>query len=241
MVPLGIYGAQHMMGLWPADPEAGSMAYRDFHRLVDWRWIVMELATLAAGAVALWRYRLPFIVLPVAVTLWYLSMDLTPFLFGGDAFAWSSDEGKFVSLVFGLGMIASAVVVDLRTRRERDFSFWLYVFGVITFWGGLSSLQSDSEINKLIYCGINLLLIAVGAALSRRVFAIFGALGVAGYLGYLSSTIFKDSLLFPLALTVIGLGVVGAGVLWQRHEAAIGDALRGVLPESLRRRIEQRG
>jgi hypothetical protein len=51
--------------------------------------------------------------------------------------------------------------------------------------------------------------------LSRRVFAVFGGLGVAGYLGYLASHLFRDSLLFPFALTLIGLAVIGAGLWWQ--------------------------
>lgn len=241
MVPLGVYGAQHVLGFWPADTDGNPMTYRDYHYWIDWRWVFMEAATLVAGAIALWRYRLPFIMLPVAVTLWYLSMDLTPLLFGGDAFEWYSDRGKVVSVVFGLGMIVAAMVVDFRSRSHRDFAFWLYIYGVIAFWGGLTAMDSDSELNKLIYCFINLFMIAVGAALARRVFAVFGAFGVAGYLGHLSSTIFKDSLLFPVALAAIGLGVIGAGIFWQRHEAQIGDVLRGMLPGSLRERIEQRG
>ena len=241
MVPLATYGGQHVLGLWPADTYGSPTSYREYHQLIDWRWIFMEAATLIAGAMALWRYRLPFVMLPVAVTLWYLSMDLTPFLFDGDSFQWYSDRGKLVSIVFGVGMVVAAMVIDFRTRQARDFSFWFYVFGVLAFWGGLTSLDSDSEFNKLIYCAINLLMIGVGAALSRRVFAVFGGLGVALYLGHLSETIFKDSMLFPIALTAIGLGVIVAGVMWQRHEAAIGSALRSILPDALRLRVEQRG
>jgi hypothetical protein len=53
------------------------------------------------------------------------------------------------------------------------------------------------------------------------VFAVLGALGVAGYLGYLAQRVFQDSLLFPFALTLLGLAFVWLGVQWQRHEAAI--------------------
>ena len=239
MVPLGVYGAQHLFGFWPSDgPRA--WAYRDYHTHIDWRWLLMELATLAAGAAALWRYRLPFLVMPVAVTLWYMSMDLTPFLFGGDPKEFFSDRGKLVSMFFGLAMTVLAFLVDLRSRKSKDFAFWLYLFGVLTFWGGLSSMNSESEFNKFLYCCINLLMIAIGAALSRRVFAVFGGLGVAFYLGHLSDTIFKDSMLFPVALTAIGLAVIGAGVYWQRHEAAIGERLRSFLPGGVRELIAQR-
>lgn len=239
MVPLAVYGAQHFLGFWPSD-GAGAWTYGDYHTDVDWRWLTMELATLAAGLVALWRYRLPFMVMPIAVTLWYMSMDLTPFLFGEDSTEFFSDRGELVSMYFGLAMTVVAFLVDARSDRSKDFAFWLYVFGVLTFWGGLSCMRSDSELNKFLYCCVNLLMIGFGAALSRRVFAVFGGLGVAFYLGHLSHTIFKDSMLFPVALTAIGLAIVAAGVYWQRHEEAIGNRLRSVLPASIRDLITHR-
>ena len=238
MVPLAVYGAQHLLGFWVDGPRAS--AYRDYHYYIDWRWLIMELATLAAAAAALWRYRLPFMVLPVAVTLWYMSMDLTPFLFGGDAVDFFSERRKLVSTFFGLGMTLLALLVDLRSSKSRDFAFWLYLFGVLAFWSGLSSMSSDSELNKFLYGCINLLMIAIGAALARRVFALFGGLGVAFYLGHLSHTIFKDSMLFPVALTAIGLAIIGAGIYWQRNEAAIGERLRSFLPPDLRDLITHR-
>lgn len=239
MVPLAVYGAQHMLGFWPSD-DPSKLAYRDYHTRIDWRWLIMELATLAWGAVALWRYRLPFLVLPVAVTLWYMSMDLTPFLFGGNAAEFFSDRGKLISMWFGIAMTLVAFTVDVRSIRSKDFAFWLYIFGVLTFWGGLSSMNSDRELSKFLYFCINLLLIAFGAALSRRVFAVFGAIGVAMYLGHLSHTVFKDSMLFPVALTAIGLVVIAAGVYWQRHEATIGEWLRSFLPARVRNLVEHR-
>ena len=238
VVPLAVYGAQHLLGYWPELTDQDN--YREFHRRIDWRWMFMEAATLAAGAAVLWRYRLPFSVMPVAVTLWYISMDLTPILFGGDEAEFFSQRARLVSVVFGALMVVGAFVVDLRTRRDRDFAFWLYLFGVLTFWGGLSSLDSDSELGKAVYAAVNLLLIAIGAILSRRVFAVFGGLGFAGYLGHLAYSVFQGSMLFPLALTAIGLGVIAAGAYWQKHEAAIGHALRRWLPPALQELLEQR-
>ncbi|MES2019115.1 MAG: hypothetical protein V4484_21690 [Pseudomonadota bacterium] len=101
-------------------------------------------------------------------------------------------------------------------------------------------MDSNDELGKFVYCCINLLMIAVGAALVRRVFAVFGGLGVAFYLGHLSHTVFRDSMLFPLALTVIGLLVIGTGIVWQRHETAVGNWLRSFLPAPLRELVERR-
>jgi hypothetical protein len=234
LTPLAVYGLQTALGWW-----ADGRVYRDYHVYIDWRWIMMELATLAVGAVMLWRYRLPFSVMPIAVTLWYMSMDLVPFLFDRTDITW--ELRKFVSVWFGLLIVLLAFWVDIRSRHDKDYAFWLYLFGVLAFWGGLSMMHSDSELNKFIYLCINLGMIAVGAMLSRRVFAVFGGLGVAGYLGHLAHSVFKDSMLFPFVLTLIGLGVVYLGIVWQRHEESISTRLRGVLPQPMRELIEGRG
>ncbi|MCL2022531.1 MAG: DUF2157 domain-containing protein [Betaproteobacteria bacterium] len=233
LAPLAIYGAQVGLGLW-----AEGRVYREYHTHIDWRWILMELGTLAAGAAMLWRYRLPFLVMPIAVTLWYMSMDLAPFLFGNADTTWNLR--KLVSLWFGLLIVLLAFWVDIRTRHEKDYPFWLYLFGVLAFWGGLSMMDSDSELNKFIYLCINLLMIGVGAMLSRRVFAVFGGLGSAGYVGHLAHQVFKDSMLFPFVLTIIGLGVIYLGILWQRHEQDISSRLRALLPVPLQELVERR-
>ena len=233
LTPLAIYGFQEVMGWW-----VEGMAYRDYHRFIDWRWIFMELGTLAAGAIMLWRYRLPFLIMPVAATLWYMSMDLTPFIFGQADATW--ELRKLVSLWSGVVIILIALWIDIRTKGEKDFAFWLYIFGVTAFWGGLSLMRSDSELNKFLYFCVNLFLIFCGATLCRRVFAVFGGLGAAGYLGYLSWNVFKDSLLFPFVLTFIGLGVIWMGILWQRNEKAIALKLRGFLPPPLRDLVDHR-
>ena len=47
-------------------------------------------------------------------------------------------------------------------------------------------------------------------------------------------------MLFPVALTAIGLAVIAVGVYWQRHESAIGEWLRSFLPASVRDLITHR-
>ncbi|MCC7194116.1 MAG: hypothetical protein IT356_01040 [Gemmatimonadaceae bacterium] len=233
LTPLAVYGLQSALGFW-----ADGRPYRAYHTHIDWRWLFMELATLAVAAVMLWRYRLPFLVMPVAVTLWYMSMDLVPFLFDEADHSW--ELRRFVSLWFGLLMVLLAFWIDVRTRHVQDFAFWLYLFGLIAFWGGLSTLRSDGELNKFFYLCINLGMIAVGALLSRRAFAVFGGLGTAGYLGHLAHRVFRDSMLFPFALTFIGLGVIWLGIVWQRNEQAISQRIRSWLPRELRELVERR-
>jgi hypothetical protein len=230
LTPLAIYGLQQALGLWPDDS-----VYREYHRLIRWHWLYMELGTLIVGIILAWRYRYPFLIMPIALTLWYLSMDLTAMLSGGD-FDWALR--KLVSLYFGLLMLGLAFWVDIRSRHKGDYAFWLYLFGIIAFWGGLSSMNSDSELNKFLYFCINLLLIGIGVLLVRRVFVVFGALGASGYLGYLASHVFKDSWLFPMALSAIGLGIIYLGIVWQKHEQLLTTKARGLLPRALRELLE---
>ena len=107
---------------------------------------------------------------------------------------------------------------------------------VIMAWSGLSFRSSEAELGKLIYALINVGLIFLGAAIGRRIFTVLGALGVAGYLGYLSHVLFKDSLMFPFALTGLGLALVALGIWWQRHEAAITARLARWVPQGLQPR-----
>jgi len=51
---------------------------------------------------------------------------------------------------------------------------------------------------------------------------------------------FADSLLFPFALTLIGLAIVAAGIWWQRNEARLSAALRARLPAGWRELLQTR-
>jgi hypothetical protein len=230
LTPLAIYGLQQWLGVWPDDS-----VYRDYHRYVEWHWLYMELGTLAVGAIVAWKYKYPFLIMPIAVTLWYMSMDITDMIAQGDA-TWHLR--KLVSMYSGLLMIGLAFWVDIRSRGKADYAFWIYIFGVIAFWGGLSFQSSSDELSKFLYFCINLLMIGVGVLLVRRVFVVFGALGSCGYLGYLAADVFEDSLLFPIALTAIGLGIIYIGILWQKHEKAITQKSRLLLPAALRELLE---
>lgn len=232
LTPLAIYGVQQWAGIWPDET-----AYRDYHRYIKWHWLFMELGTLVVGCAIAWRYKYPFLILPIAVTLWYLTMDVTAMITGGDV-TWALR--KLVSMYLGLLMIGLAFWVDVRARHSADYAFWIYLFGVLAFWCGLSWQHSDSELAKFAYFSINLLMIGVGVLLVRRVFVVFGALGSCGYLGYLASDVFQDSWLFPISLTAIGLGIVYLGILWQRHEHVLTERSRRLLPQPLRELLEEK-
>lgn len=231
LTPIAICGLQQAMGWWP-----DATPYRDYHRYIRWHWIFMELGTLSVGAIMSWKYRYPFLLMPIAVTFWYMSMDLAVMLTGYHDYTFRA----MVSMWFGLATTLLAFWVDLRSRKSLDYAFWLYLFGVMAFWCGLTWQHSESEVTKFFYFCINLGLIGCGAILVRRVFVVFGALGCACYLGHLAATVFKDSWLFPIALSAIGLGIIGAGIIWQKKEKRITAKIRNYLPQPLKELIDSR-
>jgi hypothetical protein len=94
ITPLLIYGIQQWLGLWPSDNN-----YHEFHTTIKTHWFYMELGTLVVGILVAFKYKYPFLIMPIAFTLWYLSMDLTVILSGVDE---DSALRSLVSLYSGL-------------------------------------------------------------------------------------------------------------------------------------------
>jgi len=226
IVPLAVFAIERLAGWWPMDDTQAN--YHHYYTYVQGGWLAMEAATVVAGLLMLRLVPYPFIVMPIAVALWFMSMDLTEWIYGAP-FSW--EQRRLVSGWFGLGVLLLSIVVDGRTRK--DYAFWGYLAGLAAFWGGLTLLDSGSEWGKAMYGLINLGLMGLAVLLRRPIFMVFGAMGVAAYLGYLSYQVFADSLLFPLLLTLIGLGVIGLGLVYQKHREKLSASLRGNLPERL--------
>ncbi|WP_336333884.1 DUF2157 domain-containing protein [Pseudomonas putida] len=227
IVPLAVFAIERLAGWWPLDDVQTN--YHQYYTYVQGGWLAMEAATVLAGLLMLRLIPYPFIVMPIAVALWFMSMDLSEWFFGSP-FSW--EQRREVSLWFGLGMLLVFLVVDGRTRE--DYARWGYLAGLAAFWGGLTLLDSGSELGKAMYCLINIALMGMAVMLRRPVFMVFGALGVAAYLGYLSYEVFADSLLFPVVVTLIGLGVIWLGLVYQKRRERLSQAFRNVLPQWLR-------
>jgi hypothetical protein len=233
MAPLAVYGVQDALNLWTLADKPRE--YRDFFPLMNGSWVYMELATIASAALALRFFAFPFILFVGCVALWFLSMDLPLLLLGQDPSDWDAnwDARRNISLIFALAMIAVAWIVDVKWARLGDFGFWLHLFGALTFWGALSAGSGD-EFGRAVYCAINIALIAFAIFIDRRIYAVLGAFGVAGYLGYLAFDLFSDALVFTFALSAIGLVVIFAGIWLQRRMAAISAFLDAAMPPALR-------
>lgn len=230
MVPLAVYGVQDALGMWSKFGKPG--AVREFYVWVKGSWVPMEIAAATAAAVALRFYRFPFLVFIAAFALWFLSMDIVPWITGSKFGNW--ETSRKVSIAFGLAILAIAVAVNAR-QKSGDFAFWLYLFGVMTFWGGIMATSNGTALAKALYCAMNVGFLFLAVFLGRRVFAVFGTIGIAIYLGDLAQKVFKDSLLFPFALSLIGVGIIALGLYYHRHQSAISTWFDQRLPAPLKR------
>ena len=226
MAPLFVYGVQDALGWWThAEPAttATSMICRDQGR-AGCRW---SSRPSPPGSIALRFYRFPFLVAPIAVALWFMSMDLVPWIFGEDWDSW--EQRRMVSLWFGLGMLLVAWAVDLRARG--DFAFWLHLFGLLAFWCGLTAAGQRQRARQGALLPDQCSACSGSALfLQRRAYAVFGALGVAALSpppGRARCSRIRCSI--PFALSLIGLAVIGAGLLLHRHAPTLERLLAGPL------------
>lgn len=231
MTPLAIYGLTQ----WLGSNFVGSAGQtRD---LFDWfreSKFLMEIGTIIVGILTLRYVRFPFLVAPVAIAMYFLSQDVATVLYQADIVP--SRVRAIVSMWFGISTIIIAYFVDRRTRRsEGDYAYWLYLVGLLSFWCSLLFLEGETELDRFLYFLTNIGLIVLSLLLKRRMFIVFGAIGVFGYLAYLARSVFENSLLFPVALTLLGLLIIFLGIQYQRHHIALEQRIESLLPRGFRR------
>ena len=226
MTPLAVYGIERQLGWWPAANPGG---YTNFHPWINGSWVLMEAVTVLVAALFLRYVRFPFITAPAAYALWYMSMDGTDLLFGRH---WTFHQECWISVAFGIVMLAIGYFADGET--DRDFAFWFYLFGLLTLSGGLTLLGDGNQFGKAIYCLIHLTLIVLSVLLQRRAFLIFGALGVFAYLVGEAESYFRNSFAFTVALTLIGIAFIVLGILFKKNEALLSTKLARFIPARVR-------
>lgn len=226
MVPLAIYGLENYFGIWL---EEGTEPYSHFFARVEGRWIFMEIGTILAGLIALRFFSFPFLTVPIIFSLWFFSLDVVPLILGKNP-PWQ--QTSWITLFFGLGLILVGYLSDL--YQKEKYAFWCYLFGVFFFWISLGSLVWDkTEAIWLIYLGINVVLMIVSILLQRKIFLVFGALGIFFYLSHLAYDVFEDLLWFPFVLSFLGFALIYVGFLYQKNAKWIENSIWAKIPPKL--------
>lgn len=227
LVPVAVRGVQAYLGLVggavaPPATLGEFLAGPDFPP---------ALAGVLAAILALRLFEGPVLAAVAVAALWGAAMVAAPVVFGP---APLPGQRALLSAVVGLAAFACGVAVDGRTRR--DHAYWLYLAGLVAFWGGLTTHHAASGASLLLGAVVNVALVFTSIALRRRVFAVFGGIGVAGVLGHCADLWLADPVV-PFAFAAIAAGVVAAAVAYDRLAPLWERALPPRLPATIRRML----
>lgn len=159
--------------------------------------LFLELAVVLAAAVALRVFEFPLLVLVVAAGSWFFLTDLLSN--GGD---WSA----VLTLVIGLALLVTAVVVDF--ADARPYGFWLHVAAGLAIGGGLLWFFHDGDWDWILVAIAGLVYVTLGDRLMRSSWVVLGAWGILQTAGHFAAKWSEDVLalsftafyLFPFLL-----------------------------------------
>ncbi|MBC7643877.1 MAG: hypothetical protein H7123_02040 [Thermoleophilia bacterium] len=215
VVPLAVVSFLHVSGI-----AAGN----DF-----WdRSLSAEALTIVAAIVAMWRFPFAFLAVPLALAFWMLVDDLLGRVFPSDT--WSREP--HVALAVGAVLITVAFLLDRRTRI--DYAYWLYLVAMSALAIGVTDAVDpwNSDVGTgALWVVLMLVTMSTGVLLQRRVFLVFGGLGLFAYIGNLAWEIFAGSLVLPFVLTGVGRAVIATGIWFQRNRDRLETFAMAHLPE----------
>ena len=221
VIPLLVFSILRAFEFWPEGWE-----YDDYYVWVRGKWIILEISVILVALPILLKTKFPFIVFLIAGSLWFFSMDIVPIIYEKTNITWT--ERAIVSNIFGLFMIGIGYFMDIKFKK--DYAFWMYLFGLITLSSGLSVFYNDNVLSFTLLGAINVLLILFSIFINRNVFLIFGTIGLTQFLSRLSWVFFKGSVIFPFALTIIGILLILLGIYFQKNKNNIQEKTIKRLP-----------
>jgi hypothetical protein len=254
VVPFLTFNVQKHTG-WGFGGDMRGSAYKGYFLLVSSNWLWMEVATLASAVVLFAWQRMPFVLLPTTLTVWFMAMDYArlvadvakkaaPAVRDADRYESSSDilfyptAWAATSIRFGLVAVAIGLILQRLDSTRRDMSYWIFVTGAISLFIGVSiqhaviphMLSKDGVVNLHPYAAYCTLLILVGVVLQRNIFLV-GAVGLISYFSYLFGKELVDSPLAPLLFA--GMFIVGAAIVVgiSRYWGAIVAPVRALVPQ----------
>jgi len=223
MTPLAVYGIKKYLGIWPPDDSENILFSHRNTRLA------MAFATIIINLIALYFFSFPFLTAPLFFSIWCLIMDGTAFFIGNETVI---EKSAWISMFFGIVLICISYMIHL--KKKKDYAFWGYLFGLMTFWINLSELfWFRSERYFFVYFLINVLLMLLSLLLKSRIFMVFGSIGAFIYFSYLANEVFANSVLFPFVFSFIGLTVIYLGILYQKYINKIEMKIKQNLPSRL--------
>ncbi len=129
----------------------------------------------------------------------------------------------FSGVTFSLLLFGVAFSIYLKSNL-------LYLICCVFLFVSVMCLLSEW---KILGCVFSVLLVLASVPLQSSFLITIGVMYIFSYLSYLAYDYFKNSLLFPLALIVLGLSVIYSGIQYQKYEELLHQTLFSFLPQFL--------
>jgi hypothetical protein len=190
---------------------------------------VRALVPALAAAAFYWRFKLPFALLPLAVSLAIAALGVASFLFPGAP----AVADTVFSLVCGLAVFVAAMRFDMSDRerltRRADCAFWLHLVAAPLIVRSAMSLTAAPAVAVI---AIVAALAVVALLIDRRALLVSGLAYLGGAIGYILS---GDSLsVLAATLVILGAIVLTLGAGWvplrRRLLALVSPAIANRLP-----------
>jgi hypothetical protein len=211
MIPFIVYCGQQLLGLWPTSSEFIDIF--DQSKSTSGNAIVIELITLAAGFIVLKYNRLPLLLFPISLAVFFLFSDATIWLFKENPFD-ALHLYKWSSLASGIFLILLGILFQW---KEVVAPFWAYFFGLIALESALMLFLYKTEVDRLLFYFINLFLLFLALGLESRVLAILVACVLFSSFGALLYFNEPTLMMTKASLILIGILIVIFGLLSKRQ------------------------
>ncbi len=213
LVPLVVFAFTQALGY---KSSSGFAEYHDFYPWISSQWTLMEIATIVVTGIALFRFRLPLLLLPAMVCSWFFSMDAASLLFGPDV---TNNERLSLFVVVAAAMLGGGFALD--HLGHRGHATWLHLGGLLTI-GSVACLIGSFTWWALAALGVAGL--SVGVVTGRNTYFVFGGIWTFSVASRLAFDTFGGNIAFPLTLLAGGAILVAAGMkLARRSNRPVGD------------------
>jgi hypothetical protein len=193
--PLTIYSVERLLGADFDDNE-----FADFYPWISGGWVFMEIGAIVVAAALMYRYRRPFLTLPLTLFIGFLLMDATARI-AGDGL---DDESTITKVVLAGGIALGLVAVGLDYLGWRRFAFWPHVTSIwLVAWG--LPLCTDGDTRWLFVVAV--IDLVVGLWLARVLYLASG-----GIIGWIALSISAHGAAFPFILVGGGLVFIATAI-----------------------------
>lgn len=130
-------------------------------------------------------------------------------LFFGLAFDLMEIDGNVIGFIMGLSL--TCIGWSLDRSRHKALAWICYFFGPVAFLCALGDLVKRTPA-EILFLGASCGIIFLSTVARSRTLLVVGTLATLGYIGYTMEKYFRDSLMGPVGLIILGALLIGAGV-----------------------------